>query len=275
VTSKNRSPAGEPASAWTVIDSHAHLAMSTYEADLDKVLDGASADGIAGILTASTSLEDVPANLAVASTSNGPPVWAAVGVHPHQASTWSDGDEVHLARAAEHERVVAIGEAGLDYHYDFSPRETQREVMARQVRLAVKVGLPIIIHCREAAPDVATILENEGGRECGGVIHCFTENAEFAGRCLELGFHISFSGIVTFESAGDLRQVARQIPENRLLVETDSPYLAPAPHRGKRNEPRRVRQVLETLARERKADAAALAGATTVNFHRLFHGCSF
>lgn len=258
---------------WTVIDSHAHLSMAGDEEELEAILEGADDDGVRGILTASTSLEDLHANLEIASrteTDRRPEIWAAVGVHPHQAKSWTDRHPEVLAAEAAHPRVVAIGEAGLDYHYDFSPRDRQREVLTRQVRLAVESDLPIIVHCREAADDVLAILDGEGGRECGGVIHCFTESAAFAARSLDLGFYISFSGIITFGTAGELREVARGIPEDRLLVETDSPYLAPVPHRGRRNEPRYVRHVLEALAAERGAEPADLAGAVSRNFHALF-----
>ena len=244
--------------------------MSAYEGDLGEVLAAADADGVTGILTASTSLGDVPRNLSVAAHGGTPAIWAAVGIHPHEARTWDDTTEAKLTEASGQARVVAIGETGLDYHYDFSPRETQREVFARQVRLAAEAGLPIIVHCRKAAGDVASILESEGGKQSGGVIHCFTEDAAFARRCLAMNFYISFSGILTFRNAGHLREVARLVPESRLLVETDSPYLTPVPHRGARNEPRRVRLVLEALARERDVDPAALSDAVTRNFHTLF-----
>ncbi len=252
------------------IDSHAHLAMAAFAGDLGEVLERAAAAGVTGILTASTSLADAASHVRVAESAARPAVWAAVGVHPHEARTWTEGHEEALARAAQSASVVAIGEAGLDYHYDFSPRDRQREVLARQVALACRLGLPIIVHCREASDDVVTILEAEGGRRCGGVIHCFTGDAPFARRCLDLGFHVSFSGILTFPGAGALREVARQIPESRLLVETDSPYLAPVPHRGRRNEPLHVREVLATLASARGAEPARLAAALRENFHALF-----
>lgn len=244
--------------------------MAPFAEDLGAVLERAAGAGVTGILTASTTLSDAPAHLAAAASASHPAVWAAVGVHPHEAKTWTEAHESALECAAASPRVVAIGEAGLDYHYDFSPREKQREVLARQVGLAARLGLPIVVHCREAEEDVASILEAEGGRDCGGVIHCFTGDAPFARRCLDLGFHISFSGILTFRNSASLREVAREVPESRLLVETDSPYLAPEPHRGRRNEPCHVGLVLETLATVRGADPGALAAATHANFHALF-----
>ncbi len=256
--------------AWPLIDSHAHLAMAAFAGDLPEVLERAAASGVAGVLTAATSLADMESHVAVAESASDPPVWAAVGVHPHEARTWTDGHEEALARAAERPRVVAVGETGLDYHYDLSPRQKQREVLARQVRLAARLGLPIVVHCREAEEDVASILESEGAGKYGGVIHCFTGDGRFAQRCLELGFHISFSGILTFPNAADLREVAREIPASRLLVETDSPYLAPVPYRGRRNEPSHVRRVLQTLASLRGADPAEMAAVVCENFRSLF-----
>lgn len=260
-------PAERPGRGWTCVDSHAHLAAPAFDADRHLALARARDAGVTHILSASTTLADAPANVDLAASPGEPRVLAAVGVHPHEAKSWRPGDEEKLASLAAHERVVAVGEAGLDYHYDFSPRETQREVLARQVRLAAGLKLPIIVHCREAAPDVAAILEDEGASRCGGVIHCFTEDEAFARRALALGFHISFSGIVTFKSAGSIRDVARQVPESKLLVETDSPYLAPVPFRGQRNEPARIPIIVEELARLRECDPGRLAAAITANFH--------
>lgn len=251
------------------IDSHAHLAMPAFGEDLDRVLERAARAGVTDILTASTSLADADSNADLARRDGRPRLWSAVGVHPHEARTWRDGDETRLEALSRRPGVVAIGETGLDYHYDLSPRETQREVLARQVRLAARLALPIIVHCREAAADVGEILEREGGRASGGVLHCFTEDEAFARRCLDLGFYISFSGIVTFKSSSALREVARKIPEDRLLVETDSPYLAPVPHRGERNEPERASVVLQALAKIRGASLPALAASIRANFSRF------
>jgi TatD DNase family protein len=248
------------------IDSHAHLGMPAFEGDLPGVLERAASAGLTDVLTASTSLEDADRNAGLAKPGGTPRVWAAIGVHPHEASKWREGDEERLERLLRRPGVVAIGETGLDYHYDLSPREIQREVLARQVRLAARLALPIIVHCREASEDVGVILEQEGGRISGGVLHCFTEDEPFARRCLDLGFYISFSGILTFKSSSALREIARMIPEDRLLIETDSPYLAPVPHRGERNEPRRAILVLETLAKIRDVPPSAIAGAIVRNF---------
>jgi TatD DNase family protein len=243
--------------------------MQAFDSDRDSMLRRARAAGISSILTASTSLADARRNTDLASEIEEPKIWSAVGVHPHEAKGWRDGDEERLRSLVARDRVVAIGEAGLDYHYDSSPRDQQREVLIRQVRLSASLRLPIVIHCREAAADTAAILEGEGACESGGVLHCFTENADFAERCLKLGFYVSFSGILTFRNAGAIREVARFIPEDRLLVETDSPYLAPVPHRGKRNEPAYVSLVLEDLARIRNKEPASLAVTIKSNFERL------
>jgi TatD DNase family protein len=261
-----------PAAPPLCVDAHAHLAMPAFTEDLDAVLRRASEAGIAAILTAATTLEDAGRHAALAEAprgAGGPAIWAAAGVHPHEAKGWRAGDEARLEALLARGRVVAVGECGLDYHYGFSPPEAQRDVFARQVRLAARLGLPLVVHCREAAPDVAAILDAEGGREAGGVLHCFTEDEPFARRCIEMGFFISFSGIVTFRKAEALRAVARGVPEERLLVETDAPYLAPEPRRGARNEPARAADVLLTVASLRGADPDALGAAVRSNFHRL------
>src|SRR5262245_24235423 len=171
------------------VDSHAHLAMDQFAGQIPLVLDRSLQAGVAEILTASTSLADAERNLEIARTGGPVRVHAAVGFHPHQARTWQDGDESRLENLLSDERAVAIGETGLDYHYDFSPRDRQREVFARQVRLAARLEKPIVVHCRNAADDVLGILESEGGRRSGGVIHCFTESDSFARSCLDLGFY--------------------------------------------------------------------------------------
>lgn len=253
------------------VDSHAHLATDTFAQEIPSLLDRAFQAGISEILTASTSLDDAERNLEIARSEGPVRVHAAVGFHPHQARMWRDGDHERLEDLLSDENAVAVGETGLDYHYDFSPRELQRQVFGRQVNLAARMKKPIIVHCRNAADDVSAILEAEGGRESGGVIHCFTESDEFARRCLDMDFFISFSGMVTFKKAERLRETARWVPEDRLLVETDSPYLAPEPHRGKRNEPALAAVVLGALADLRGRDRDSLASAIRSNFHRFIH----
>jgi TatD DNase family protein len=196
----------------------------------------------------------------------------SAGAHPHDAKLAGSAlwDEIHgLAREG---RICAVGEVGLDFHYDHSPREVQRVVFRQQVRLARDLGLPLIVHTREADQETCEILESEGAAEVGGVIHCFTGGPELARRALALGFSISFSGIATFPKAGDLREIAKQVPADRLLVETDAPFLAPVPHRGRRNEPALVVEVVRCLAQVREESVESLAASTRAGFERLFGG---
>jgi TatD DNase family protein len=196
-------------------------------------------------------------------------------VHPHQAGQFAANPE-QAARQAE--TVIqsqplsrAVGEIGLDYHYDHAPRDVQQQVFREQIRLAGRLRLPIVIHTREAEEDTFRILEDEGARDVGGVFHCFTGDREMARRCLDIGFYVSLAGIVTFPRALELKEVAKMVPPDRLLIETDSPFLAPVPHRGKRNEPAHVARVAEVIAELRGITAEAIAGATSENHARLFN----
>jgi TatD DNase family protein len=195
---------------------------------------------------------------------------ASAGVHPHEARLATDATWDELRGLAREKRIVAIGEIGLDFHYDHSPRDTQREVFRRQVRLARELGLPIIIHTREADSETCDLLEQEKAGECGGVIHCFTGGHELADRALALGFYVSFSGILAFPRAEVIQQVAQKVPLDRLLVETDAPFLAPPPHRGKRNEPAFVVEVAKKVAALRDAPVETVGAAASANFERLF-----
>jgi TatD DNase family protein len=195
---------------------------------------------------------------------------ASAGIHPHEAKLATEAAYDEIAGWAREGRIVAIGECGLDFHYDHSPRPVQVEVFRRQVHLAREVGRPLIIHTREADPETADLLEKEGAAEVGGVIHCFTGSEDLARRALALGFCISFSGIVTFPRAGTIQNVARTVPLDRLLVETDAPFLAPPPHRGKRNEPAFVVEVARFVASLRGQTVEEIAAAARVNFTRLF-----
>jgi len=195
---------------------------------------------------------------------------ASAGVHPHEAKLATEATYEELKALAREKRIVAIGELGLDFHYDHSPRDVQREVFRRQVRLARDVGLPVIIHTRNADEETAALLEAEGAAECGGVIHCFTGGHALARRALALGFYVSFSGIATFPRAEVIQEVAREMPEDRLLIETDSPFLAPPPHRGERNEPAFVVEVARKLAELRGSPLETVAQASAANFRRLF-----
>jgi TatD DNase family protein len=256
-----------------LVDSHCHIDMPQFDADRDEVVARARAAGLAEMLVVGEvdEGEALARSLRVAE-SYGLPVTA--GVHPHQARLADESAWDEIGGLAREGRIVAIGEIGLDFHYDYSPRETQREVFRRQVRLAREAGLPIVVHTREADGETAAILEEESARETGGVIHCFTGGHELARRALALGFYISFSGILAFPRAEVIQEVARDVPEDRLLVETDAPFLAPPPHRGKRNEPAFVAEVARTLAALRGASEQAIGAAARRNYARLFRRSS-
>ena len=253
----------------TLVDSHCHVDMPQFDADRDEVVARARAAGLAEMLVIGEVDEGqaLQRSLRVAEA-YGLPVTA--GVHPHQAKLATAATYDEIAGLAREGRIVAIGEIGLDFHYDYSPRETQREVFRRQVRLARDVGLPIVVHTREADDETSQILEEEGAREAGGVIHCFTGGLELARCALELGMLISFSGILAFPRAEVIQQVARDVPEDRLLIETDAPFLAPPPHRGKRNEPAFVVEVARRLAALRGVSPESVGEVARRNYARLF-----
>lgn len=255
------------APAWT--DSHAHLTSKELAGDLDGVLERARAAGVTRALTVSCRAGDFEDVVALAERL--PATWAAVGVHPHEASLLTDEHLDALRELAARPRVAALGEMGLDYHYEHSPRGAQRDAFRRQLRVAREAGLPVVIHSREAEEDTAAILREEGAVEHGGVLHCFTSSWSLAEAALELGLSISFSGIVTYRSARDLQETARRVPDDRILVETDCPYLAPVPERGRwPNEPALVRHTGAFVAALRGTSPAELAALTTANFLRTF-----
>ena len=252
-----------------LIDSHCHLNYPGLAERQAEVLANARAAGVGGFLNISTRQSEWDEVIAPAAVN--PDVWASVGVHPHEADSHPDLGATALVEASAHPRVVAIGECGLDYFYDKSDRTAQRERFAAHIEAARTTGLPLIIHTRDAEDDTAAILTEatlEGG--VGGVLHCFTGSAKLAKTALDLGFYISLSGIVTFKNARDLQDVANTIPQDRLLVETDSPFLAPVPHRGKTCEPAFVADTAAFVAELRGEALDALADATTTNFFRLF-----
>jgi TatD DNase family protein len=252
-----------------VIDSHCHIDLPDFDADRDEVVDRARAAGLAEMLIVG-GVDETNGHrraLEVAARYGLP---ASAGVHPHEARVAVEATYDELCGMARDARIVAIGELGLDFHYDHSPRDVQREVFRRQIRLAREVGLPLIVHTREADGETAEILEEERAGEVGGVIHCFTGGLELASRALALGFHLSFSGIVAFARAETIQQVARECPEDRLLIETDAPFLAPPPHRGKRNEPAFVVEVARRIAALRGTSPEAVAQAAQRNYARLF-----
>ena len=252
-----------------LIDSHVHLDDLRYDTDRDEVLQRAEAAGLEALVTIGCDLATSQAAVALARAH--PHVFATIGVHPHEAKEVEEDWYNSFRALAQEPKVVAYGEIGLDYHYDHSPREIQRQRFREQIRLARELGLPLVIHTREAQEDTVTILREEGAAHVGGVFHCFSGDAWLAKDALDLGFYLSFSGVLTFKNATMLRDVARTIPLDRLMVETDCPYLTPVPYRGKRNEPAHVQYVAQTLA-EIHGDQSfeSIAQATTHNTKRLF-----
>lgn len=252
-----------------LIDSHCHLQYKGLVEDQQGVLSRAREAGIGGFLNISTRASEWDA--VVATAAREPDVWASIGIHPHEADNHADLGEQALLDAASHPRVIGIGETGLDYYYDHSDRETQQALFRTHIAVARETGLPAIIHTRDAEEDTARIVSEEMGKGAfPALIHCFTASAEFARQMLELGLSISLSGIVTFKNARDLQDVAKQLPEDRLLVETDAPFLAPVPHRGAVCEPAFTADTARCVATLRGVEAARLAEATSRNFFALF-----
>ncbi len=258
------------------IDSHAHLDVPNYDADRAEVIARARAAGvelmleIAGSDVGKGSLEP---GLKLAEEHDF--IYAAVGLHPHEASLFNEELEKKLVEFSHHSKVIGWGEIGLDYYYDNSPREVQRRAFRRQLELALERKLPVIIHTRDAEDDTISILQETwaavGGAEIGGIIHCFTGTQKLADAAIEMGFHISFSGVLTFKTAEDLRRVAESVPMERLLIETDCPFLAPVPHRGKRNEPAFVIETAKKLAELKLSGLEEIGRQTGSNFRRLFN----
>jgi TatD DNase family protein len=260
-----------------MIDSHCHLAGEEFAPDLDEVVRRARDRGVTGALCILAAGNDGEARRAGAVRAAWPDVQFAVGIHPHQAGDF-DGDLDRAIRtvrqAVEAQQACAIGEIGLDYHYDFSPREVQQAMFAAQVTLARDLDLPIVIHTREAVDDTFRILREAGAGRVRGVFHCFTGDEAMARAAFDLDFYLSFAGIVTFPRSEGIRAAARIAPAGRFLAETDAPYLAPVPHRGRRNEPAFVGEVVATLAEIRGAAVPEVAAQVTANFKTLFrdHG---
>ena len=253
-----------------LVDSHCHLDFAELQADFPAVLERMRANGVTHALTISTTLETFPAVLALARSH--PHLWCSAGVHPDERRDEREVGLEELVSLAGDPKVVAIGETGLDYYRVEGDTGWQRERFRLHIRAARRCGKPLVVHTREAAADTLRILREEGAEAVGGVFHCFTETWEVAAAAIEMGFHVSFSGIVTFRNAVALKEVARRLPLDRMLVETDSPYRAPVPHRGKVNEPAFVRHVAEEIARLRGIPVEEVARSTTENFFRLFDG---
>ncbi|KKB77977.1 LuxR family transcriptional regulator [Devosia soli] len=252
-----------------LVDSHCHLDFEALAADLDNVMARAAAVGVTGMVTISTLVDNFSTYAAIAERF--PNVWCSVGTHPHNADKELHIQTDDLVRLSAHPRCIAIGEAGLDYFYDNAPREAQAIGLRRHIAAARITGLPLVIHSRAADEDMANILEEESRRGAFPfVLHCFTAGRDLADRALALGGYISFSGIVTFKNAQEIQDVAKVVPADRYIVETDAPYLAPIPHRGQSNEPSFVRHTAEKVAELRGISLEQLGRETTANFGRLF-----
>lgn len=253
-----------------MIDSHCHLDGRQFEADRAATIARAKQAGVSHFLAIGTGEGPPDLEAGLRLCAEHPAFWATVGVHPHNASAVEESTYEQLRALAQRDKVVAIGEIGLDYHYNFSPREVQLEVFRRHLEIARDLGMPIVIHTREAWSDTASLLRQEWPPALGGVIHCFTEGPAQAEEALELGFHCGLGGVVTYPKAETLREAVRLLPPDRILLETDAPYLAPLPHRGKRNEPAFLVHTAQKIAEIKQLSVPDLDAITTRNFARLF-----
>ena len=253
-----------------IIDSHAHLDYPQLSGDLPGVLSRAREAGVDRVITIGVKLSTVDRPRAIAEANDN--IWFSAGVHPHEAGNEPEACEVEsFLKAADHPKCVAIGEAGLDYHYDYAPRDRQADSFRAQITAARQLDLPVIVHSREADGDIADIIEDEMAKGAfRGVLHCFSSGPDLARRAIDVGFYVSFSGILTFKSATTIQQVAIDSPEDRILVETDAPYLAPVPMRGKPNEPAYTSHTLAKLAEIRNTDTERMVAITRANTLRLF-----
>ncbi len=255
-----------------LVDSHCHLDFPDFGGDVDGIINRARGAGVGAMLTIGTKIADFPRVRAIAEGHDN--VWCSVGVHPHEAAVEPDVDTARLAALARHPKVVGIGETGLDYFYEHSPRAGQVASFRAHIAAARGTGLPLIVHTRDADGDTGAILAEQMGQGAfTGLIHCFSSSLELARTALDLGLLLSFSGIVTFKNAHNVREAARFAPLDRILVETDAPYLAPVPHRGKRNEPAFTTHTAAVMAELKGVSAGVLADRTTENFFRLFAKC--
>jgi TatD DNase family protein len=249
-----------------LVDSHCHLDFADSTAEREAIISRARAAGVDTMLTISTRLDEFDAVRVIAEAHAG--IWCSVGVHPHEAKDHAELAPQKLVALAAHPKVVGIGETGLDFHYDLSPRDIQEQVFRAHIAASRETGLPLIIHAREADCEIAQILNDE--RPPSGVMHCFSSGRALADAALALGFYLSISGIVTFRNADELRAIVRDLPLDRLLIETDAPYLAPVPYRGKRKEPAFVTATAAAVAELKGLELQHLAEMTSANFFRLF-----
>jgi TatD DNase family protein len=253
-----------------LIDSHAHIQGKEYAGELEAVIDRARDAGVEKIVVVGGAGDMSSNTEAIALAASYTDIYATVGMHPHDAKDVGEVEIGKLKELTAQSKVVAVGETGLDYYYSHSPHDVQRRVFTQFIHMARETGLPVVVHERDAAKDAAELLRSEGAGRLRGVIHCFTGDYEAASEYLDLGFYLSFTGIVTFKNAQPLRDVVSRVPLERMLVETDSPYLTPVPHRGKRNEPAFVRFVAETIATLKEVPLETVAKVTSDNVHALF-----
>lgn len=250
------------------IDSHAHVILEPFDNDRDKVIENALSNGISHIVQSCDNLEEIKKNLGLTKKYNN--LYSSVGIHPHEAKLWDDVSRITIKEYAKEEKVIAIGETGLDFFYNYSPKDTQLKVFRKQVKISKECSLPLIIHCRDAFNEALEILKEERP-DIPGVFHCFTGTLNDAKEAIKLGFHISWSGILTFKNAKDLKEIAKEIPLEKTLIETDCPFLTPIPHRGKRNEPLFVKYVAEELARIKGIDVEEVGNVTSQNTKSVFN----
>ncbi|MCC2111545.1 MAG: TatD family hydrolase [Hyphomicrobiales bacterium] len=252
-----------------LVDSHCHLEFADFTDEIDDVVARAQAAGVGRMVTIGTRVKRFDEVRALAERFDN--VYCSVGTHPHNAAEEPEVTTEHLVRMAEHPKVVAIGESGLDFYYDHSPRDKQAAAFRRHIAAARETGLPLVVHTRDADIVMAEILSEEMAKGAfSAVLHCFSSSRGLAGTGIDLGFYVSFSGILTFKKADELREIAAWLPADRILVETDAPYLAPVPHRGKRNEPAYIAETAKVLAEVRGVDPTEIARQTSENFFRLF-----
>ena len=251
-----------------MIDTHAHLDFDRFDEDREEVLQRAVDAGVREIINVGADMESSRNSLNLARDYDF--IYACVGVHPHEAKTFSEDDYQELKELAQAEEVIAIGEIGLDYHYDNSPREKQQEIFKKQLQLAKEVGLPVVIHSRDAKDDTLKILK-EHASELTGVMHCYGYDLPTAKEVFDLGFYISFGGIITFNSTSGVRKMIKKLPLEKIILETDAPYLTPEPHRGQRNESKYVKEVAQKMAEIKNMPLAEVAEITTNNAHQLFN----
>ncbi|MFP7210768.1 TatD family hydrolase [Bacillus safensis] len=251
-----------------LFDTHAHLNAEQYKEDLEQVIERAKSEKVEKIVVVGFDRPTITKAMELIEEYDF--IYAAIGWHPVDAIDMTDEDLAWIKDLSQHEKVVAIGEMGLDYYWDKSPKDVQKEVFRRQIALAKEVNLPIVIHNRDATEDVVTILKEEGAAEVGGIMHCFTGSLETAKACMDMNFYISFGGPVTFKNAKKPKEVVKEIPSDRLLIETDCPYLTPVPFRGKRNEPSYVKYIAEQIAELREISFEELAELTTKNAKKVF-----